>query len=419
MPLEYAGAGVLAEHAAVRTAVGLFDVSHLGKIGVTGSGAADFVNRCLTADLRKIAPGQAQYTLICNDDGGVVDDLIAYLNASGRRVPDPQRGQHRRGRPAAARQPPRPGSRSRTSTTRTRCSPSRARTATRCWRPIGLPAGHGYMSFARADLSGVPLTICRTGYTGERGYELVVRSEQAGVVWDAVVAAGEPYGLQLAGLGARDTLRTEMGYPLHGQDISPDISPVQARLGWAVGWKKDAFFGDAALRAEKEATPNRLLWGLRAVGRGIPRPGMLVRDADGHEIGSVTSGTFSPTLKTGHRAGAAGLPVRRSTSRSRSTSGAGARRSRSPSHRSSPPASASRDRGQVGGCSGWNSNRHGPSIGRELVIRRRAWSLRSGGSASTANQATSVDSSSPTVASPDSYPQRNVMAMNWQRSPLG
>ena len=103
------------------------------------------------------------------------------------------------------------------------------------------------------------------------------------------------------GLGARDTLRTEMGYPLHGQDISPDISPIQARLGWAVGWKKDAFFGDAPLRAEKEATPNRLLWGLRAVGRGIPRPGMLVRDADGHEIGSVTSGTFSPTLKTGIR----------------------------------------------------------------------------------------------------------------------
>jgi aminomethyltransferase len=163
----------------------------------------------------------------------------------------------------------------------------------------GLPVGHAYMSFARAELARVPLTVCRTGYTGERGYELVAPSGQAAVVWDAIVAAGEPYGLQLAGLGARDTLRTEMGYPLHGQDISPDISPVQARLGWAVGWKKDAFFGDAALRAEKEATPNRLLWGLRAVGRGIPRPGMIVRDDSGHEIGSVTSGTFSPTLKTG------------------------------------------------------------------------------------------------------------------------
>ena len=118
-------------------------------------------------------------------------------------------------------------------------------------------------------------------------------------VWDAVVAAGEPYGLQPAGLGARDTLRTEMGYPLHGQDISPTITPVQARLGWAVGWKKEAFFGDQALRAEKQAGPTRLLRGLQAVGRGIPRPGMVVRDADGREVGAVTSGTFSPTLKTG------------------------------------------------------------------------------------------------------------------------
>jgi aminomethyltransferase len=298
MPLEYAGAGVLAEHAAVRSSVGLFDVSHLGKIVVSGSGAADFVNRCLTADLRKIAPGQAQYTLICNDDGGVVDDLIAYLRTPGDVLLIPNAAN-------CAEVVDR----------LTEAAPAQVRIEDRhdayavfavqgphsdeVLETVGLPAGHGYMSFARAELSGVPLTICRTGYTGERGYELVVPSEQAGVVWDAVVAAGEAYGIQLAGLGARDTLRTEMGYPLHGQDISPDISPVQARLGWAVGWKKDAFFGDAALRAEKEATPNRLLWGLRAVGRGIPRPGMLVRDADGHEIGSVTSGTFSPTLKTG------------------------------------------------------------------------------------------------------------------------
>ena len=99
------------------------------------------------------------------------------------------------------------------------------------------------------------MTVCRTGYTGERGYELVAPSTAAEELWDRVLAAGEPYGLQPAGLGARDTLRTEMGYPLHGQDISPEISPVQARLGWAVGWKKDAFFGDSALRAEKEAGP--------------------------------------------------------------------------------------------------------------------------------------------------------------------
>ena len=163
----------------------------------------------------------------------------------------------------------------------------------------GLPAGHDYMTFARADYQGTPVTVCRTGYTGERGYELVVPISVAVAVWDAVLAAGEPYGLQPAGLGARDTLRTEMGYPLHGQDISPSITPVQARLGWAVGWKKESFLGADVLRAEKAAGPRRLLRGLRAVGRGIPRPGMVVRNPDGLEVGTVTSGTFSPTLKIG------------------------------------------------------------------------------------------------------------------------
>ncbi len=298
MPLEYAGAGVLAEHSAVRTGVGLFDVSHLGKIAVTGPGSAAFVNRCLTADLGKITPGQAQYSMICNDDGGVVDDLIAYLDGPDHvlLIPNAANCAEVAGLLSAAA----PGD-----VTVEDQHEAYAVFAVQgphsdeVLEAAGLPTGHGYMSFAHAELSGVPLTVCRTGYTGERGYELVVASAQAGVVWDALVAAGEPYGIQLAGLAARDTLRTEMGYPLHGQDISPDISPVQARLGWAVGWKKDAFFGDAALRAEKEATPNRLLWGLRAVGRGIPRPGMLVRDNDGREIGSITSGTFSPSLKTG------------------------------------------------------------------------------------------------------------------------
>jgi aminomethyltransferase len=163
----------------------------------------------------------------------------------------------------------------------------------------GLPAGHDYMTYVSADYEGTPVTVCRTGYTGERGYELVVPVSAAVAVWDAVLTAGEPYGLQPAGLGARDTLRTEMGYPLHGQDLSPTITPVQARLGWAVGWKKESFFGADALRAEKEVGPRRQLRGLRAVGRGIPRPGMVVRDPDGREIGTVTSGTFSPTLKIG------------------------------------------------------------------------------------------------------------------------
>jgi aminomethyltransferase len=163
----------------------------------------------------------------------------------------------------------------------------------------GFPVGHDYMSFVVIEHDGTFMTVCRTGYTGERGYELIMPADAAVGVWETIADAGAPYGLQHAGLGARDTLRTEMGYPLHGQDLSPEITPVQARLGWAVGWKKESFFGDAALRAEKERGPHRILRGLKATGRGIPRPGMIIRDPNGDQVGSVTSGTYSPTLKTG------------------------------------------------------------------------------------------------------------------------
>ena len=298
MPLEYAGAGVLAEHAGVRQAVGIFDGSHLGKAEVTGPGAADFVNRCLTNDLGRIAPGLAQYTLICNDDGGVVDDLIAYLRSPEDvlLIPNAANCAEVVGRLAAA------APAGVTVTNRHRDFAIIAVQGTHSDEVLGtagLPTGHGYMSFATAELAGGPMTVCRTGYTGERGYELVVPSTAAGAVWDAVLAAGAPYGLQPAGLAARDTLRTEMGYPLHGHELSPTISPVQARLGWAVGWTKETFFGHEALRAEKQAGPTRVLRGLQAVGRGIPRPGMVVRGPEGREVGAVTSGTFSPTLKTG------------------------------------------------------------------------------------------------------------------------
>jgi len=161
-------------------------------------------------------------------------------------------------------------------------------------RALGLPVDHDYMSFVRVVWHDVPLAVLRSGYTGELGFELLVPWADTGALWDALTEAGAVP----CGLGARDTLRTEMGYPLHGQDLSPSISPVQARSGWAVGWDKDEFWGREAVLTERAVGPARKLWGLKAEGRGIPRCHMDVL-VDGAVVGEVTSGTFSPTLKTG------------------------------------------------------------------------------------------------------------------------
>ncbi len=300
MPIEYAasGGGVLKEHAAVRDAVGIFDVSHLGKASVRGPGARDFVNACLTNDLDRIGPGQAQYTMCCDESGGVVDDLIAYLvadeevflvpNAANtaevvRRLtaaaPDQVlvRNEHRDFGVLAVQ------------------GPRSAEVLDR----LGLPSNQPYMAYADADYDGRPVRICRTGYTGEHGYELIPSWDDTVTLWEALTDVVREFGGRPAGLGARDTLRSEMGYPLHGQDLSLSITPLQARAGWAVGWKKDAFWGRDVLLAEKAAGPARSLWGLTALDRGIPRPHMAVLGGDGAQIGEVTSGTFSPTLKKG------------------------------------------------------------------------------------------------------------------------
>ena len=304
MPIEYAGGGVLAEHTAVRTGVGLFDVSHLGTATVRGPGAAAFVDSCLSNDLSRIGPGQAQYTLCCLPDGdpqagGVVDDLIVYLHGPDDvlLVPNAANAAEVLGRLADAAP-------SDVTVTDRHAEVAvlalQGPRALQVLELLGLPGELSYMSFVTGTGgSGAEVTVCRTGYTGEHGYELLVAAEDAGELWDAVLEAGQDQGIRVCGLGARDTLRTEMGYPLHGHELSREITPNQARAGWAVGWKKPAFWGREALLAEKEAGAARLLWGLRADGRGIPRPGMPVLDAEGNRVGEVTSGTFSPTLRTG------------------------------------------------------------------------------------------------------------------------
>jgi aminomethyltransferase len=298
MPLEYPS-GVVREHTAVREAVGIFDVSHLGKATVTGPGAAAYVDATLSNDLAKIAPGRAQYTLCCDDEtGGIVDDLIVYLHDDENVLLVPNAANTAEVvRRLVATAPP-----GVSVTDRHADFAVLAVQGTRSdevLSAVGLPVGHAYMSFAEADFEGGGVVVCRTGYTGERGYELIAPNETAGPLWDALMAAGAEHGMLACGLGARDTLRTEMGYPLHGQDISLDVTPNEARLGWAVGWRKDAFWGRDVLLAEKEAGPKRVLRGLVATGRGIPRPGMIVSLTPDVLLGEVTSGTFSPSLRKG------------------------------------------------------------------------------------------------------------------------
>ena len=298
MPIEYSG--VVAEHTAVRAAVGVFDVSHMGKVAVYGDGAVDFLNSVLANDLNRIPAGKAQYTMLCNESGGVIDDLIVYKWADDKVFIIPN------------------ASNAATVIAALRASAPAGITiddqhlthgiiavqgpkSDDVMHALGFSYGHDYMSMEMARWNDAPVVVCRTGYTGEHGFELVAPNEVLVDLWNAAVAAAVAVGGQPAGLGARDTLRTEMGYPLHGQDISPTISPVAAGLGWAIGWDKPAFAGRDALIAEKAAGPTRRLRGILANDRGIPRAHMNVHAdlLEGPVIGEVVSGTFSPTLKQG------------------------------------------------------------------------------------------------------------------------
>ncbi|HEX2030883.1 MAG TPA: glycine cleavage system aminomethyltransferase GcvT [Actinomycetota bacterium] len=306
MPIEYRG--VLAEHRAVREAVGLFDLTHLGKIAVEGPGAVAWLQEVLTNDVGKVAVGGAQYNLVLTDEGGIVDDLIAYRTgeqeylvvpnaANVGKVFDVLAGEERRDVVVS----PRP------------------ELSTLAVQGPRSPEVLGELFQGTADLAymrcredayrDARVVVARSGYTGEPGYEVFVPDGVAPAMWRDLVEAGRPAGLEPCGLGARDTLRLEMGYPLHGNDISEDRTPLEAGLQWAVAFDKGPFRGREALLHRREEGIASRLRGLRMLGRQIPRAHFPVF-ADGERVGEVTSGTFSPTLRVGIALGYLGPPDR-------------------------------------------------------------------------------------------------------------
>lgn len=301
MPLEYpapVGGGTLAEHQAVREEAGLFDVSHLGKITIKGSGAKNWANGIFTSDLNKVNAGQAQYSLLCSNNGGVVDDVIIYCKSDDELLVIPNAANSA----AVFAKLEECNQQNLELTNRHQDFAVIAIQGPRSaeiLKKVNLFKELPYMSFTEIEVKGLRFTICRTGYSGEHGYELLPQREIAPEIWNLISRELLASGGKIAGLGARDTLRTEMGYPLHGHELSLEISPLEANLSWAIGWSKKSFIGHEALRIQQAKGVERLLRGLLLTDRGIPRSGMLVRNSAGGAIGEVTSGTFSPTVKEG------------------------------------------------------------------------------------------------------------------------
>jgi len=298
MPIEYPSTGVIAEYSAVRERVGIFDVSHLGKISLKGEGALNFLNQMVTNDLSRITASQAQYTLLCNQDGGVVDDLIVYRNSDTDLflVPNASNTSSvfeilRASAPASVEVT--------NLHTEFGVIAVQGPDSVKVLNQLGIKSEMDYMEFVNTEIENSPIILCRTGYTGELGFEIIPRWADAEKVWDKIVEVVEKLNGAPCGLGARDILRTEMGYPLHGHELSLEISPVEAAAGWAVGWSKAEFKGRNVLLAQKENGTKLKLKAILSTDRGIPRKDMQVKNLSGEVIGVVTSGTFSPGLKKG------------------------------------------------------------------------------------------------------------------------
>ncbi len=287
------------EHFCVRERVGVFDVSHMGEFMVRGTGALDLIQRVTSNDASKIVDGQAQYSCLPNKDGGIVDDLIVYkmgdedymlvvnasniqkdwdwiqlLNTQNVEMEDVS-----------------------DETVLLAVQGPKAVATLQKLTDIDL-SGVGFYKFTKGVLAGVEMIISGTGYTGSGGFELYIPKEHGEKVWKQVFEAGAEFGIQPIGLGARDTLRLEMGFCLYGNDITDTTSPLEAGLGWITKFTKE-FTNSENLKAQKEAGVERKLVGFEMEERGIPRHGYKLLNAAGEEIGEVTSGTMSPSLDKG------------------------------------------------------------------------------------------------------------------------
>ena len=313
MPVQYTG--IADEHKAVRTAAGLFDISHMGEVIVTGPSAERFLNAVLTNDLAKLAPGQGHYTILCNEKGGVIDDLYAYrrgtedflliLNAS--RIDADLAWLKNRFEAAGLTDGTRMEDISHETAALALQGPNSAAVMAAVFPD---PLTNSLEATQVVDLkknqlgayawSGTRIWLARTGYTGEDGFELVAPAGTIEALWKQLSEAGQTHGLKPAGLGARDTLRTEMCYPLYGHELDEKTTPIEAGLGWVVGLHKAEFIGRQTLATQKQEGVSKRCIAFRMTGKSAPpRPEYPICGPDGSVIGTVTSGTQSPSLGLG------------------------------------------------------------------------------------------------------------------------
>ncbi len=295
MPVQYEGLN--AEHLHVRSAVGVFDVSHMGEFFVEGPQALEFLQKVSSNDVSKLVPGKIQYTCLPNDKGGIVDDLLIYCLAENSYLLVVNASNIEKDYNWLASHLPEGLSINNQSDNWSLFAVQGPKTAEALQSLTDLDlAGMKYYTFNKGTFAACEnVIVSATGYTGAGGFEIYVPNEHAIAVWEAIFKAGADFNIKPIGLGARDTLRLEMGFCLYGNDIDETTSPLEAGLGWITKFSKD-FINSEALKAQKEAGLSRRLTGFIMEDRGIPRHGYKVLNADEEEIGLVTSGTQSPSL---------------------------------------------------------------------------------------------------------------------------